>query len=44
VALSKDKFAQYISEGVDGFHDFDFGEFQQIFMVIEKILKHFSES
>jgi RNA-directed DNA polymerase len=44
VALSKDKFAEYISEGVDGFNDFHFGEFQQIFMVIEKILKHLSES
>jgi hypothetical protein len=44
VALSKNKFAEYISEGVDGFNDFDFGEFQQIFMIIEKILKHLSES
>jgi hypothetical protein len=44
VALSKDKFAEYISEGVDGFNDFDFGQFQQIFMVIEKILKHLPES
>jgi RNA-directed DNA polymerase len=39
VALSKDKFADYILKNVNNFNDFDFESFKEIFEIIEKILK-----
>ncbi|MFM7599972.1 MAG: reverse transcriptase domain-containing protein [Pseudanabaena sp.] len=43
VALSKDKFADYILNNAENFNDFNFEEFQEVFKVIENILKHHSE-
>ncbi len=44
VALSKDKFADYILNDIDNFNDFNFEEFQEIFKIIEKILRLHSET
>lgn len=38
IALSKNIFAENIINKQQGFHDFDFGEFQQIFAIIREIL------
>jgi len=43
VALSKDKFADYIFNNTENFNDFKFEEFQEVFKVIENILKHHPE-
>lgn len=40
VALSKNNFADYIFEGKPGFNDFDFEAFEEVFEIIEKIVKH----
>jgi RNA-directed DNA polymerase len=39
VALSKNRFADYILAGEKGFNDFDFEEFYEVFKTIEKIVK-----
>mgnify|MGYP000662698713 CR=1 FL=1 len=44
IALSKDKFANYILEGIENFNDFDFEEFQKIFMIIKNVLIHHTEN
>ena len=44
VALSKDKFSDYILNKQENFHDFDFSEFDAVFQIIEDIMKHYSES
>lgn len=44
VALSKNSFADYIFQGSENFNDFDFEEFQEIFKVIDKILKYHEEN
>ena len=44
VALSKDNFANYILEDTENFNDFDFEEFQRIFMIIRKILIDHTEN
>ena len=44
VALSKNAFADYIFQAKAGFHNFDFGAFEEVFMIIENILKHHAET
>ena len=44
IALSKNSFADYIFQGSENFNDFDFEEFQEIFKVIDKILKYHEEN
>jgi RNA-directed DNA polymerase len=43
-ALSKNSFADYILRGEEGFNDFDFEEFDEVFKTIEKILKFHIEN
>ena len=38
VALTKDKFATYIYDKEEGFNDFDFSAFKEVFEIIKKIL------
>ncbi|MEA5509864.1 AAA family ATPase [Crocosphaera sp. UHCC 0190] len=40
VALSKDDFATYIYNNEEGFNDFEFSAFREVFEIIEKILKN----
>ncbi|MDJ0845182.1 MAG: reverse transcriptase domain-containing protein [Crocosphaera sp.] len=43
VALPKDDFATYIDDKEEGFNDFDFAAFKEVFEIIEKILnRHYS--
>ena len=44
IALSKNSFADYVSQGLENFNDFDFEEFQEIFKVIDKIMKYHEEN
>jgi RNA-directed DNA polymerase len=44
VALSKNRFADYILTGKEGFNDFDFKEFSEVFKIIEKIIKFHIEN
>ena len=44
VALSKNSFADYIEQGSENFNNYDFEEFQEIFKVIDKILKYHEEN
>lgn len=44
VALSKNRFADYILTGEEGFSDFDFEEFYEVFKIIEKIVKFHIEN
>lgn len=44
VALSKNRFADYILTGEEGFNDFDFEGFYEVFKTIEKILKFHIEN
>jgi RNA-directed DNA polymerase len=39
IALLKDDFAEHVLKGDEGFHDFDFMEFKNLFDVISKIAK-----
>lgn len=43
IALSKNNFADYIFEQKSGFNDFNFGAFEEVFIIIEKIIKHHAE-
>jgi len=43
VALSKNNFAQSIFKEEEGFNNFDFGEFREVFNVIEKISRYHAE-
>lgn len=43
VALSKNMFAEYISQKRNGFDNFDFSSFNLIFEIIQKIIKHYDE-
>ncbi|ACB50436.1 probable RNA-directed DNA polymerase [Crocosphaera subtropica ATCC 51142] len=44
VALPKDDFATYIYDKEEGFNDFDFTAFKEVFEIIEKILnRHYSQ-
>ncbi|HEY9605767.1 MAG TPA: reverse transcriptase domain-containing protein, partial [Allocoleopsis sp.] len=44
VALSKNSFADYILWGEEGFNDFDFEEFYEVFKTIDNILKFHIEN
>jgi RNA-directed DNA polymerase len=44
VALSKNSFADYILRGEEGFNDFDFKEFDEVFKTIDNILKFHIEN
>src|SRR5919202_5599729 len=44
VALSKNSFADYILRGEEGFNDFDFEEFYEVFKTIDNILKFHIEN
>jgi hypothetical protein len=39
IALSKSDFAEYVSQGIEPFHDLDFLEFASVFEIIELIVK-----
>ncbi len=43
VALSKNAFANYIYNKEKNFDDFDFKAFNEVFEIIDKILKYHSE-
>ena len=43
VALSKNNFADYIFQDKLGFNDFGFEAFEEVFIIIEKIVKHHVE-
>ena len=43
-ALSKNSFADYILRGEEGFNDFDFKEFDEVFKTIDNILKFHIEN
>ena len=40
IALSKNDFAEHILNARDGFNNFDFEAFHEVFQIIEKILKY----
>ncbi len=44
VALSKNSFADYILRGEEGFNDFDFEEFVEVFKTIDNIIKFHIEN
>ena len=44
VALSKNRFADYILRGEEGFNNFDFEEFYEVFKTVEKIVKFHIEN
>ncbi|MFN6525611.1 reverse transcriptase domain-containing protein [Nostoc sp. ChiSLP03a] len=43
VALSKNQFAENIFNKKESFNDFDFGAFEDVFLIIEKIVLHYSQ-
>ena len=43
-SLSKSRFANNVSEDVDGFNNFDFSEFNKIFDIIRKIIENESKN